>query len=267
MILITTIIVGLILIETTFLTMNLLHKRITTNNTDVYVDTSVLIDGRIVDIVSTGFMLGSLVIPRSVIRELQLLADGRDNEKRARARRGLDVIRILQDSSETNVSILADKTDVSEGVDERLLTLVKKNGGKLLTIDYNLNKVAQVEGIAVLNINELAKQLRMSFLPGDTMTIELTSTGSNNGQAVGHLDDGTMVVVDGAKSRVGQKVEIEVIRNLQTSAGRMMFARLRNNQPKHLPRTAKKPTAARHDRIAPGGDHESELVALANRRK
>jgi len=255
------------------------------NSTAVYVDTSVLIDGRIVDIVATGFMPGDLVIPRSVIRELQLLADGTDHAKREKARRGLDVVRHLQESSEISVEILADGLAIPEGVDERLLKLAKKNGGKILTIDYNLNKVAQVESIEVLNINDLAKQLRMSFLPGDRMTLELTQVGSNAKQAVGYLDDGTMVVVENAKQKLGQAVKVEITRSLQTSAGRMMFARLTETKvqdPPTKPSTKQKQvkpqpttkhtsapkkntsTAGRKPRRNTSASHEAALVQLAN---
>ncbi len=192
----------------------------------IYVDTSVLMDGRILPIAEAGFVPGVLVIPRTVVGELQLLADGGDSDKRERARRGLDLINELQALTRVEVRILQDGSRAREGVDERLLALAKKRGGLLCTIDFNLNKVAQVEGIEVLNINELAQKLRMSYLPGDMLRLVLTTQGSDSHQAVGHLADGTMVVVEHAKSHIGKEVEVEVIRNLQTAAGRMMFARL-----------------------------------------
>lgn len=196
-----------------------------TNNNSVFVDTSVLIDGRILPIAETGFVPGTLVIPRSVIGELQFLADNADTEKREKARRGLDVARELQDLEGLDVQLLQDGSKADEGVDERLLNLAKKHGGSICTIDFNLNKVAQVENIRVLNVNELAQQLRMAYLPGDKMLLELTQTGSDSHQAVGHLPDGTMVVVEHAKQQIGSTIEIEIIRSLQTAAGRMMFAR------------------------------------------
>ncbi len=190
------------------------------------IDTSVLIDGRIVAIAQSGFMSDTLIIPRSVVGELQLLADNADGDKRAKARHGLDVVTELQALDTVEVEILQDSTEAREGVDNRLLQLAKKHDAALCTIDYNLNKVAQVEGIRVLNVNELARTLRMSYLPGEKLMLALTTKGNDATQAVGHLDDGTMVVVEQAKSKIGSVVEVEVIRSLQTAAGKMMFARL-----------------------------------------
>lgn len=196
------------------------------SNKAVLIDTSVLMDGRIVAIVQAGFIPGPLVIPRSVVGELQFLADNGDSEKRSRARSGLDVIKDLQAMDGITVELLQDGSKADEGVDERLLALAKKDGASICTIDFNLNKVAQVEGITVLNVNELAKNLRMSYLPGDVVTLDLTTGGSDSHQAVGHLDDGTMVVVEQARQLIGQTTEVEIIRSLQTAAGRMMFAKL-----------------------------------------
>lgn len=192
----------------------------------IFVDTSVLIDGRIVAVAQSGFISDTLFIPRSVIGELQFLADNADSEKRARARHGLDIVRELQALDMVNVEIFQDGSRAEEGVDERLLKLAKQHGGAVCTIDYNLNKVAQVEQIVVLNVNDLAMSLRMAHLPGEKVTLALTTKGNDNTQAVGHLDDGTMVVVEQAKSKIGSVVEVEVIRSLQTAAGKMMFARL-----------------------------------------
>lgn len=201
-------------------------SRGSTNSSGVLVDTSVLMDGRIMAIAETGFLPGALVIPRSVVGELQFLADNADSDKRERARRGLDVIKQLQALERVDVDILQDGSKAPEGVDERLLMLAKKYGMKLCTIDFNLNKVAQVEAIDVLNVNELARNLRMSYLPGDRLALELTTGGSDGHQAVGHLDDGTMVVVEQARNAIGSRQEVEIIRSLQTAAGKMMFARL-----------------------------------------
>ena len=192
----------------------------------IFVDTSVLIDGRIIAVAQSGFISDTLMIPRSVIGELQFLADNADSEKRARARHGLDIVRELQALDTVKVEIFQDGSRAEEGVDERLLKLAKQHGGAVCTIDYNLNKVAQVEQIAVLNVNDLAMSLRMAYLPGEKVTLALTTKGNDNTQAVGHLDDGTMVVVEQAKSKIGSVVEVEVIRSLQTAAGKMMFARL-----------------------------------------
>ena len=191
----------------------------------ILVDTSVLIDGRITAVAKSGFITDTLAIPRSVVGELQYLADNADHEKRARARHGLDIIAELQEASHVDVQVLQDSTSVKEGVDERLLNLAKKYNASVCTIDYNLNKVAIVEGIKVLNINELAQSLRMAYLPGEKTLLELTQKGQDSHQAVGHLSDGTMVVVENSSSRIGTTIEVEFIRSLQTAAGKMMFAR------------------------------------------
>lgn len=191
----------------------------------ILVDTSVLMDGRITNIAATGFIGGTLVVPRSVIGELQLLADQADADKRARARHGLDVVSTLQGMDGVEVEILQDGSKAAEGVDERLLSLAKQHKAVICTLDYNLNKVAVVEGITVLNINELAQSLRMQHLPGEQMMIDLTQKGQDNHQAVGYLSDGTMVVVEQSIKYIGQTVLVEVTRSLQTAAGKMMFAR------------------------------------------
>lgn len=211
----------------------------------VLVDTSVLIDGRIVAVAKTGFIGGTLVIPRSVVGELQFLADNADHDKRARARFGLDVVTELQNMPEVEVEILQDGSKAEEGVDERLLHLAKKHAAVVCTIDYNLNKVAVVEGITVLNVNELAQSLRMAHLPGERMMLELVQKGQDSHQGVGYLPDGTMVVVEHASKYIGQAVGIEFIRTLQTAAGKMMFARLaaesKQSQPKQQKPQGKKP--------------------------
>lgn len=191
----------------------------------ILVDTSVLIDGRIIAVAKSGFIGDTLVIPRSVIGELQYLADNADHDKRARARYGLDVVKDLQAMPHLTVEILQDGSKAEEGVDERLLTLAKKHSAAVCTIDYNLNKVAVVEGITVLNVNELAQSLRMAYLPGEKMLLELVQKGQDAHQGVGYLTDGTMVVVEHASKNIGQTVEIEFIRSLQTAAGKMMFAK------------------------------------------
>lgn len=191
----------------------------------IFVDTSVLIDGRIIAVAQSGFISGTLAIPRSVIGELQYLADNADADKRARARHGLDVANELQKIDNLEVVLFQDGSKAEEGVDERLLTLAKKHDGSICTIDYNLNKVATVEGIIVCNVNELAKNLRMAYLPGEKTKLELVQKGQGNQQAVGYLPDGTMVVVEQAAGLVGQTIEVEFIRSLQTAAGKMMFAK------------------------------------------
>lgn len=200
--------------------------RVTTKQTPLFIDTSVLIDGRIISVATSGFLTRPLYIPRTVIGELQLLADGGDSDKRTRARHGLDVVKELQAITLVEVVIFDDGQSAPEGVDNRLLTLAKKHNGAICTIDYNLNKVAQVENIEVLNVNDLAKSLRMAYLPGEKMLLELTQKGNDSHQAIGHLSDGTMVVVEHASQYVGKKMEIEFIRSLQTAAGKMMFAKI-----------------------------------------
>lgn len=201
-------------------------KTIRRGQRPIFVDTSVLIDGRIVAIAASGFMGGTLMIPRSVVGELQLLADNGDSEKRSRARHGLDVIKELQALGTIKTTIFPDKVRTKDGVDNRLLNLAKQHKGALCTIDFNLNKVAQVEGIQVLNVNELAQALRMAYLPGERAPLALTQKGNDAHQAIGHLPDGTMVVVEHAHQLIGQTAEVEFIRGLQTAAGKMMFARL-----------------------------------------
>lgn len=216
-----------ILAEVTYLVVKLPRQNLNRKQSrPILVDTSVLIDGRIIAVAQSGFIGDTLVIPRSVIGELQFLADNADHEKRTRARHGLDIVKELQTMPEVVVEILQDGSKAEEGVDERLLNLAKKHNAVICTIDYNLNKVATVEGIAVLNVNELAKSLRMAYLPGERMLLELTQKGQDKHQAVGHLTDGTMVVVEHAFKQIGHTVEIEFIRSLQTAAGKMMFARL-----------------------------------------
>jgi uncharacterized protein YacL len=215
----------LILGEVTYLLARLPKTSIKSKERPILIDTSVLMDGRITSIASTGFMGGALVIPRSVVGELQFLADNADADKRARARRGLDVITELQAMPMVTVEVLQDGSKAQEGVDERLLSLAKQYTAAICTIDYNLNKVAAVEGIPVLNINELAQSLRMAYLPGEHMMVELAQKGQDSHQGVGYLADGTMVVVEQASNLIGQTVSVEVIRSLQTAAGKMMFAR------------------------------------------
>jgi len=215
-----------ILAEVTYLVVKLPRQALSRKQgRPILVDTSVLIDGRIIAVAQSGFITDTLVIPRSVIGELQFLADNADHDKRTRARHGLDVVTELQNIPHITIEILQDGSKASEGVDERLLTLAKKHSAAICTIDYNLNKVAVVEGITVLNVNELAQSLRMAYLPGERMLLELVQKGQEQHQAVGYLPDGTMVVVENSLKNIGQSIEVEFIRSLQTAAGRMMFAK------------------------------------------
>ncbi len=238
-------IVGVLLVllaETTYLVAKL-PRQTNSKKRMMFVDTSVLIDGRIIPVAASGFVSDTLAIPRSVIGELQFLADNADPDKRARARHGLDVVKELQGLENADVQIFQDGSKAEEGVDERLLNLAKKHGGAICTIDYNLNKVAVVEGIVVCNINELAKELRMAYLPGEKIVLELVQKGQDSHQGVGYLPDGTMVVVEHASGQIGQAVEIEFIRSLQTAAGKMMFARKVDKQESQ--RTAQQPKLQR----------------------
>ena len=221
----------LILGEVTYLLAKLPKTSIKSKTRAILVDTSVIMDGRITSLAATGFIGGTLVIPRSVIGELQFLADNADADKRSRARNGLDVVSELQRMDNVEVEILQDGSKAEEGVDERLLTLAKRHNALICTLDYNLNKVAVVEGIQVLNINELAQSLRMSHLPGERMLVELQQKGQDSHQGVGYLLDGTMVVVEQSSSLIGQTIEVEVTRSLQTAAGKMMFAKRMNAKP------------------------------------
>lgn len=194
----------------------------------VYVDTSTLMDPRLVAVAQTGFISDDIIIPRSVIGELQLLADGKDHEKRMRARAGLDAVRELERIVHFDLTILDDPLDHTP-VDNRLLELARSNRGAILTNDFNLQKVAATEHIDTLNLNALALVLRNGYLPGERTSVKLVTTGSGPSQAVGYLKDGTMVVVEKAKNRIGEEVEIEFQRLNQTAAGTMMFAKLISN--------------------------------------
>lgn len=219
-----------ILAETTTLVAKRL-KPTRSGGRKIYVDTSVLIDGRILNVARTGFIDGDLIILKSVLRELQLLADGKDNEKRTRARAGLDNVAELERVVEVNTEVYDDGEEKKK-VDEELLKYAKKNKGAVMTIDYNLIKVAEAEKIPTLNINDLALAVRTEFLPGEKMRLKILERGANRGQGIGHLSDGTMVVVEGASNRVGKELEVEFMRFHETSAGKMIFARISKNRKK-----------------------------------
>ncbi len=230
------ILVIFILAEVTFLTAQSSgQSRLYKDAAPIFVDTSVLIDGRVLMVARAGFLMGRVCIPRSVVGELQYMADHSDSEKRSRARFGLDMITQLQAVPGLKIEVFRDSSRADEGVDDRLLYLAKKYNGSVCTIDYNLNKVAAVEGIPVLNINDLALGLRMAYLPGEKVMLELTTKGQDQHQAVGHLMDGTMVVVERANNLIGKTVEVEFIRSLQTAAGKMMFAKLTSDKVRSNP--------------------------------
>jgi uncharacterized protein YacL len=188
-------------------------------------DTSVIIDGRIADICETGFLEGTLVVPQFVLRELQQVADSSDSLKRNRGRRGLDILQKVQKMSNVQVQIV--ETDFPEirEVDLKLIELARRMNGKIVTNDFNLNKVAQLRGVAVLNINELANSLKPVVLPGEVLRVFIIKEGKEAGQGVAYLDDGTMVVVDQAKKAMGKTIEVTVTSVLQTTAGKMIFCR------------------------------------------
>ncbi|MBR3386515.1 TRAM domain-containing protein [Candidatus Saccharibacteria bacterium] len=214
----------IILGETSFLILRG-RKPAKTGQRKIYVDTSALIDGRIVEIARTGFIDGELVIPKTVLLELQLLADSKDADKRSRARAGLDFVAELERVIEVDTEIL-DNTGGLKKVDEELLRLAKENKGAILTMDYNLIKVADAEKIKTLNINDLAIAVRSDFEPGKKVKVKILERGSGKGQGVGHLNDGTMVVVEGASNRVGRELMVELIKFYETPAGKMVFAKI-----------------------------------------
>ena len=188
-------------------------------------DTSVIIDGRIADIAETGFLDGVIVIPQFVLRELQLVADSADSLKRNRGRRGLDILQRLQKVASLNIQIVEDDFPAIREVDMKLIELAKLYEGKIVTNDFNLNKVAQLQGVEVLNINELANALKPIVLPGETMKVFILKEGKEYNQGVAYLDDGTMVVVDNARKMIGKNVDISVTSVLQTTAGKMIFGK------------------------------------------
>ena len=211
--------------ETTVLVLRK-YKPALNNKRKVYVDTSALIDGRILNVARSGFLDGDLIVLKSVLLELQLLADGKDSDKRSRARAGLETVAELERVVNINTEILDDATAEHKKVDEQLLKFAKDTRGVILTLDYNLIKVAAAEKIETLNINDLALAVRNEFLPGEKIKLKILEKGSGRGQGVGHMSDGTMVVVDNASNKIGQEVTVEFVKFYETSAGKMIFARL-----------------------------------------
>lgn len=191
------------------------------------VDTSAIIDGRLADIVATGFMDGTLIIPRFVLRELQHVSDSKEESRRARGRRGLDVLKAIQEMHDKiAVEIIEDDPPKSESVDEKLVSLARQYNAKILTTDFNLNKVAQIEGLQVLNVNDLANAMKPAMLQDEILNVKIVKEGKEAKQGVGYLDDGTMIVVDGGRDFMGEQVEVQVTSVLQTAAGRMIFTKL-----------------------------------------
>jgi uncharacterized protein YacL len=192
----------------------------------ILLDTSVIIDGRIADICKTKFLEGRFVIPRFVLRELQQIADSQDSLKRNRGRRGLDILNKIQRSANVDVKIHEEDFPELSDVDAKLVKLAKLLEGKIFTNDYNLNKISELQGVPVLNINDLANALKPVVLPGELMEVKISKEGKEYNQGVAYLDDGTMVVIDNARHLIGQTIRVIATSVLQTSAGRMIFARV-----------------------------------------
>jgi len=195
----------------------------------VLLDTSVIIDGRIADVMRTGALDSPLIIPRFVLAELHMVADSADALRRNRGRRGLDVLRRLQGERRIDLNIVdlrVRAVENADGVDNKLVELASHLDGRIMTTDYNLNKVAQLRGVDVVNLNDMANALKTVVLPGEGLTVKVIKSGEEAGQGVGYLDDGTMVVVDRGRDHIGREVQIDITSTLQTSAGKMIFGRL-----------------------------------------
>lgn len=197
-------------------------------------DTSVIIDGRIADICDTGFMEGTFIIPQFILQELRHIADSSDSLKRGRGRRGLDVLNRIQKQANLEVRIIDQDYPKIQEVDAKLIALAKDIDAKIITNDFNLNKVAELQGIPVLNINQLFNALKPVVLPGEIMNVKILKEGKEPGQGVAYLDDGTMVVVDNARRHMGKSVDVSVTSVLQTTAGRMIFTMLKEDVPENF---------------------------------
>ena len=191
-------------------------------------DTSVIIDGRIADISETGFVEGTLIVPKFVLEELQYVADSSDDLRRTRGRRGLDILKRLQQQNPLRVEFIDDDFPGAAGVDSKLVALALKLRAKVLTNDFNLHKVAELQGIEVLNINQLANAMKPAVLPGESLHVQILREGKSQGQGIAYLDDGTMVVIENARRFIGREVEVAVTSVLQTTAGRMIFSEIKN---------------------------------------
>ena len=206
------------------------HKSDKTTSTPKLLDTSVIIDGRIKELCNTGFIEGLLMVPLFVLNELQIISDSADATKRNRGRRGLDILKEMQDANKVAIEVVEDDYDDLTEVDSKLMRLALDKQWKLMTNDFNLNKVARVQGIEVLNLNELANVLKPALIAGEWIRVQIMKEGKEVHQGVAYLDDGTMIVVEDGKPYVGQTVEVMVTSILQTSAGRMIFARVDGGQ-------------------------------------
>ena len=204
-------------------------RRYEQNEDLVILDTSTIIDGRITDICKTKFIFARLIIPRFVLKELQQIADSADYIKRQRGRRGLEILHTMQKNSALNITIHEDDFPETQEVDAKIVKLAKLLDAKVITLDFNLNRVAEIQGVTVLNINELTNALKPVVYPGETMEVKLIKEGKEHNQAVAYLDDGTMIVIEDGRRLIGQTVRAEVTSVLQTQAGRMIFAKLGDN--------------------------------------
>lgn len=220
------VLVIIILLLSTLLLLKQINRMLSESSVkfrSVILDSCALIDGRILEITKTGFLTKDIIVPEFIIKELQLLADGRDSHKRERARFGLEIVKRLQ--QEQGLNVYVDQTNVkAPTTDEKLVILAKKRDADLCTIDFNLNQVASISGVRVLNINELTHALRPVALPGEDLTIKVLQPGSSRDQGVGYMEDGTMIVVDGARKDIGKEIKVSIIRTHQTIAGKMLFA-------------------------------------------
>lgn len=187
-------------------------------------DTSAIIDGRLLDIANTGFLVGTLIVPKSILTELHTIADSSDTIRRKRGRRGLDVLSALKKVKHVQVVITADTLD-GDTVDQKVIALAKAVRGRIVTTDFNLNKVAQVQGVAVLNVNQLANAVKTPVIPGEQITIKVITLGKSPEQGIGYLEDGTMIVVENGARLIGQEITADVARVIQTMAGRMLFVK------------------------------------------
>ncbi|MEZ4210621.1 MAG: TRAM domain-containing protein [Patescibacteria group bacterium] len=194
------------------------------NDRPLILDTSVIIDGRILDLVETGFIVGKIVVPRFVLDELHLISDSSDSLKRNKGRRGLEILNDLKNAKDVVVEVLDKDFPNESDVDSKIIKLAKKHNARLMTVDYNLNRVAQIQNVTVLNINELNNALRPVAIPGEVMNIHVLQSGKDEGQGVGYLEDGTMVVVEGGDKFIGKDKEVVVTRVFQTVAGKMIFS-------------------------------------------
>jgi len=194
-------------------------------------DTSVIIDGRINEIARTGFLEGTLIAPKFVLHELQLIADSADNMKRSKGRRGLDLLNELNKAGDVKVEIVDKDYPEARGVDHKLIVMAKETGAKIITNDYNLNKLAEIQGVKILNINDLSNAVKPSFLPGEKINVRIMKEGKEKEQGIAYLPDGTMIVVDYAGKYLNKKIDVVVTNVLQTDAGRMIFAKFESGKP------------------------------------